>query len=352
MYASKKKKKGIRIFLSFLLVAISFAGIFGWSYYRKIYAPNFLIHHKQSSFLYIPTGSTFDDVTKIIDSNKFADDINSFIWLAEKKSYVQSIKPGKYMLQPDMSNNQLINMLRSGQQVPIKLSFNSIRTKQQFAKRISEQIEATEESLLQALNTDTLLAKYGCDTNSIMAIFIPNTYSFYWNTSAVSFVERMFREYQTFWNDGRKEKASLLQLSPEQVVTLASIVEQETSMNKEKPTVAGVYINRLQKNMLLQADPTLIFAWNDFSIHRVLNFHKLIDSPFNTYKYPGLPPGPICIPSVASIDAVLSYKKHNYLYFCAKEDFSGYHNFAKDITDHMQNAKRYQAALNKKNIKK
>ena len=352
MKASKKKKNVIRIFLIFILIAFCFIGIFGWDYYQKIYAPNFLKQNNKSAFLFIPTGSTFEDVIRIIDSNKFAENLNSFKWLAEKKLYTQSVKPGKYQIIPGMNNNQLINILRSGQQVNIKLTFNSIRTKQQFAKRISEQVEANELSILNALNSDSLIAKYGCDTNTIMAIFIPNTYNFYWNTSAASFIDRMFREYQTFWNDDRKEKASLIGLTPEQVISLASIVEQETSMNKEKSTIAGVYINRLQKKILLQADPTLIFAWNDFSIRRVLNYHKLIDSPFNTYKYPGLPPGPICIPSVSSTDAVLNYKKHSYLYFCAKEDFSGYHNFAKDLTGHMQNARRYQAALNNKNIKK
>ncbi len=351
MSASKRKKR-TRTLLILLLLVICFAAAFGWSYYQKIYAPNFLSQQKQSAFLYIPTGSNFEDVVRIIDSNKFADDVNAFRWLAEKKGYSQNVKPGKYLLRPGMSNNQLINILRLGQQETIKLTFNSIRTKQQLAKRISEQIEASETDIIQAINKESTLSKYGLDTNSIMAIFIPNTYNFYWNTSATAFVDRMFREFQSFWNDERKEKASIIGLMPEQVVSLASIVEQETAMNKEKPVVAGVYINRLQKNMLLQADPTLIFAWKDYSIHRVLNYHKLIDSPFNTYKYTGLPPGPICIPSVASIESVLNYKKHSYIYFCAKEDFSGYHNFATTLNEHNQNAAKYQAALNKRNIKK
>jgi UPF0755 protein len=350
--ASKKKKTRIRITLIVLGLILTAGGIIGWVYYQKIFAPNVLLNQHQSTFLYIPTGSTYQDVIKILDSTKFVDDIESFKWLAEKKSYPANVKPGKYLIEPGMNNNQLVNILRQGRQSTVKLTFHNIRTKKQLAKCISEQIEASEASILSAMNNNSILAKTGCDSNSIMAVFIPNTYNFYWNTSASAFISRMFREYQSFWNENRKEKASILNLSPEQVITLASIVEQETYMNKEKPDIAGVYLNRLQSNMLLQADPTLIFAWNDFGIKRVLNYHKHIDSPFNTYKYLGLPPGPICLPSVASIDAVLNYTKHNYYYFCAKEDFSGYHNFAKNLTEHIINAQKYQAALDKRNIKK
>ena len=195
-----------------------------------------------------------------------------------------------------------------------------------------------------------LIDKYGFVRETFPAMFIPNTYEFYWNTSAERFIQRMNGEYKIFWSDDRIAKAENLKLKPVEVSVLASIIELESMHNDENQTIAGVFINRLKKGMPLQSDPTIIFAWQDFSIRRVLNKHREIKSPYNTYRNRGLPPGPICIPSISSIDAVLNYEKHNYLYFCAKDDFSGYHNFAGTLSEHNRNARLYQHALNKRRI--
>ncbi len=251
-----------------------------------------------------------------------------------------------------MSNSDIVNMLRLGKQDPVKLEFNSIRTVAQLAGAIGQQLEVDSIAFLALFNDRAYLESKGFTTENAISVFIPNTYSVNWNINAKSLFERMCKEYDKFWNSSRKSLAKSIDLSPTEVSTLASIVEQETAKNDEKPVVAGVYLNRLRKDMLLEADPTLIFAAGDFSIHRVLNVHKEINSPYNTYMYKGLPPGPICVPSPASIDAVLHYKKHNYLYFCAKETLDGYHNFAENYKEHLSNAKRYQAALDRMKIKK
>jgi UPF0755 protein len=257
---------------------------------------------------------------------------------------------GRYELDSSMNNNEIIDKLRAGYQDPVKVIFNSIRTPEQLAGRISMQIEADSVDLVELFYNDSLIQNLGLKQETFTSIFLPNTYEFWWNTSAESFVKRMYKEYQRFWNEERKEKASKLNLTPEEVTTLASIVDEETYYNSEMPRVAGLYINRLRKRMHLQADPTLKFALGDFSIKRVLNVHKQIDSPYNTYRRYGLPPGPISIPSISAIDAVLNYESHSYLYMCAKPDFSGYHNFAKTLSQHNINAREYQRALNKERI--
>ena len=251
-----------------------------------------------------------------------------------------------------MSNNQLVNMLRGGLQSPVKVTFNNIRDVDMLAGRIADQIEADSTSISNLLHNQQYINQLGFDSATIPALFLPDTYEFYWTTDAEGFVSRMFQEYNKFWNDERKQQAAAKNLTPIQVSTLASIVNKETNMSDEMPRVAGVYLNRLKNNWLLQADPTLVFAWKDFSIRRVLDSHKEIESPYNTYKYIGLPPGPICIPSLAAIKAVLNAEEHHYFYFCAREDFSGYHNFAKTLAEHNRNAAKYQQALNQKGILK
>jgi UPF0755 protein len=200
-------------------------------------------------------------------------------------------------------------------------------------------------------NDDLYLKQYGFNSENCIAMFIPNTYEFYWNTPAKKFMERMAREYKAFWNPSRKMKAKTIGLTQAQVAVLASIVEQETHRDDEKPIVAGVYLNRYKKGWKLEADPTLVYALGNFTVQRVLNQYKEIDSPYNTYMYAGLPPGPICIPSISSIDAVLNYSKHEYFYFCARDDFSGYHCYAKTYTEHLVNAKRFQKELNRRKIR-
>lgn len=342
------KKWIIKKYMLLPILLVCFMGIFiVVKLYKKIYSSNI---KKPSSYLYIPTGSEFSDVIDILKHDSLLINIDSFIWLAEKKNYPNHVYPGRYKLDSLMSNEELINKLRSGYQDPVNVIFNSVRTREQLAGRISRQIEADSVRLVNLFYNDSLIENYGLKPETFTCIFLPNTYEFWWNTSAESFVDRMHKEYLRFWNDDRKAKAAKLNLTPEEVTTLASIVDEETYFNGEMPRVAGLYINRLRKRMHLQADPTLKFALGDFSIKRVLNIHKQINSPYNTYKRYGLPPGPISIPSIAAIDAVLNYESHSYLYMCAKPDFSGYHNFAKTLSQHNQNAREYQRALNKERI--
>jgi len=249
-----------------------------------------------------------------------------------------------------MNNNELINMLRSGNQAPVNIVLHNIRTKPELASVVQEKLEADSLAVIRLLNNSSYLEDYGLDTETVRAIFIPNTYEFYWNTSAKQFFERMYQEYQKFWTEKKIEKAKKIDLSRLEVITLASIVEEETIKNDERPTIAGVYMNRLRKGMPLQADPTVRYALQDFTIKRILKKHLVIDSPYNTYKNKGLPPGPINMPSIPSINAVLHYEKHDYLFFCAKDDFSGYHAFAKTHAEHVRNARKYQKALNKRKI--
>ncbi|OFX26445.1 MAG: aminodeoxychorismate lyase [Bacteroidetes bacterium GWA2_31_9] len=352
MAKKKKSKLGLilKIIFSIFLVLIIAGGIIGYQYYKKIYNPNIQI--KDKDYLYIPTGSTFEDVVRIIENKKLVKDINSFEWVAELKKYPEKVKPGKYLIKKNMSNNELVNLLRAGLQTPVMVVFNNARTKEQLAGKVSKNIEADSSHVLSLLESDDFVTKYGFNTESIMTMFIPNSYELFWNTSAEQFFDRIATEYKQFWTEDRKYKAKLLGLSQSEVSILASIVEQETIKKDERPRVAGVYLNRIRKKMLLQADPTVIFAMGDFTIKRVLKQYLDYDSPYNTYKYAGLPPGPICLPSISSIDAVLNSEKHDYIFFCAKEDFSGYHNFAKTAEQHNANANKYRVALNKRKIYK
>lgn len=352
MAKKTKSKLGLilKIVFSVFLVLIIAGGIIGYQYYKKIYNPN--IQTKDKDYLYIPTGSTFDDVVRIIENRKLVKDINSFEWVAELKKYPEKIKPGKYLIKKNMSNNELVNLLRAGIQEPVMVIFNNARTKEQLAGKVSKNIEADSSHVLSLLESDDFITKYGFNSESIMTMFIPNSYELFWNTSAEQFFDRIASEYKQFWTEDRKDKAKMLGLSQSEVSILASIVEQETIKKDERPRVAGVYLNRIRKKMLLQADPTVIYAMGDFTIKRVLKEYLDYDSPYNTYKYAGLPPGPICLPSISSIDAVLNSEKHDYIFFCAKEDFSGYHNFAKTAEQHAVNAAKYRNALNKRKIYK
>jgi UPF0755 protein len=288
------------------------------------------------SFLFVPTGASFEQVIASLKETEGIRRIPLIKKAMKLKKYDQQIKAGHYRLPAGMTANQLISMLSRGLQTPVKVKFQNVRKPEELAGKIAKQIEADSLSLLHAMRAQ----------NDLFVYTIPNTYEFWWNTSADAFMEKMTTESKKFWNKKRKRAAKEAGLSIPEVVILASIVEKETAKNDEKPRIAGVYINRLHRGWPLQADPTLIFAANDFAIKRVLNKHKEIDSPYNTYKNKGLPPGPICLPSIASIDAVLYSEKHDYMYFCAKEDFSGYHVFAEDIRQHNRNAQRYRKALN------
>ncbi|MBO7132971.1 MAG: endolytic transglycosylase MltG [Bacteroidales bacterium] len=344
---AKKKKIIIPLLLIF---AILIAGLFiAYKAYNYAYSPN--VTAENETYIYIPTGSNFDNVMEILRSSGKVNDMESFAKVAEYKKYGEKVLPGKYKLENGMSNNELVNMLRSGRQTPVNVTFISVRSLDILAGKVCTNIEADSAEIAKVLKDNATAEKYGFNSRTFCSMFIPNTYEFWWNTSADEFVQRMADEYKKFWNDDRKAKANALGLSQSQVSTLASIVESETQKNDEKARIAGVYINRLKKDWLLQADPTVVFAAGDFSIKRILNKHLEINSPYNTYKYKGLPPGPICIPSTKSIDAVLNYEHHNYMFFCAKEDFSGYHNFATTNAQHEANARRYHDALRKAGIR-
>ena len=349
----KKSKKRVRITVLLVLgILLVFALAFGYWLYKTVMSPNVQTAGGKEVVIYIPTGSDFAKVESIISEAGFLVKEKSFHWVAQQKKYPENIHPGRYVVKDGMSNNQLVNMLRGGLQSPVKVTFNNIRDVDMLAGRIADQIEADSTSISNLLHNQKYINQLGFDSATIPALFLPDTYEFYWTTDAEGFVSRMFQEYNKFWNDERKQQAAAKNLTPIQVSTLASIVNKETNMSDEMPRVAGIYLNRLKNNWLLQADPTLVFAWKDFSIRRVLDSHKEIESPYNTYKYIGLPPGPICIPSLAAIKAVLNAEEHHYFYFCAREDFSGYHNFAKTLAEHNRNAAKYQQALNQKGILK
>lgn len=347
---SKSKKRRILLISGIFFLIILLISFYKFKqYYNSINKANVSLT-KEFEYIYIPTGAKYEDVLEILMSKNMIIDIPSFEWTVEKKNYKNHIYSGRYKISNNISNNDLINLLRSGEQTPVKLIFNNIRTIEQFAGKISEQIEVDSSEIINFLNKKENISKYGFNKATIISMFIPNTYEIYWNISIDKFFDRMAKEYKKFWNSGRRRKAQKLNLSQSEVSTLASIVEEETIKNDEKPRIAGVYINRLKKGMRLQADPTIKFALKDFSLKRILKKHLKIDSEYNTYLNRGLPPGPINIPSISSIDAVLNYENHKYLYFCAKEDFSGYHNFAKSLRQHNANARKYQKSLSKNRI--
>lgn len=319
--------------------------LMAWLFFRTVLVPNTRVTGTEPAALYIPTGATYQDVLDSLEARSLLIRPGTFRWLAEKKDYPRLVKPGRYLIQAGMSNDRLVNKLRSGDQDPVKVIFNSIRTREQLAGVVSRQIEADSATLFRLMDDEAYLAGYGLDRYTAITLFIPNTYEFWWNTSAAQFMERMRIESDRFWSRERKDKASKAGMKPTEVITLASIIEKETNRNDEKPRMAGVYMNRLRQGWPLQADPTLVFASGDFSLTRVLNIHKAIDSPYNTYLHTGLPPGPICIPSIASIDAVLNFEEHQYMFFVAKPDNSGYHVFSRTLAEHNRHADRYRQAL-------
>ena len=337
--------------LIYLLIIIIFAigGIYAYLIYNKIYDPN-INFNKDKEYIYIPTGSDFDDVVSILENHEIVKDIATFKWVAEKKHYINKVKAGRYKLKANMSNNDIVDLLRSGEQEPINITFNNLRTIPQLVGKITKNIEADSTKLVHLLQDKEFVSKYGFNRNTIISMFIPNTYQLYWNTPEQELIKRMATEYKSFWNAERKAKAKKLGLSQSEVSTLASIVQSETVKNDEKPVVAGVYINRLKKRHPLEADPTVIYALGDFSIKRLSKEDLKVDSPYNTYRNIGLPPGPITVPEISSIDAVLNYKQHKYMFFCAKGDLSGYHNFAVSYSEHLRNARKYHNAMNKRKI--
>lgn len=342
MRSDKKNKIFLVLIISFSVLAISMSFYF----YQVFFSPNSLLETEQSYTLKIPSNATFKQVSNQLYEDRVVNDMVSFSFVSKVLGYQDAVKPGLYIISPKMTNTELVRHLRSGNQAPVRITFNNIRTKEDLAERITKNLEINEEQFLDLIQDSVFIRKFDFEEETIMSMFIPNTYEVWWNTSPEALFDRMYKEYQAFWTPERKEKAAALGMTPKEVSTLASIVQSESQKSDERPKIAGVYLNRINLGMPLQADPTLVFAVGDFSLKRVLNVHKEIESPYNTYKYAGLPPGPINLPDINSLDAVLNPEDHNYLYFCAKEDFSGYHSFASTLAQHNVNARRYQAALN------
>ena len=320
--------------------------------FTTVYRHFIFINVVKTTEIYIPTGSNFDDVLAILNNEKILKDERMFINGAKRAKYTQ-VRSGKYRVVKGMRNRELIRILASGRQIPVKLTIaGNIRDVEKLSSIIARQLEVDSVEMQSTLNDLKIINKLGFTKDNILSLFIPNTYEVYWNISSENVMDRMKREYDRFWNEERTNKLKNIGITREEAIIAASIVNEETNKTDEMPRVAGVYINRLNRKMKLDADPTLKFAVGDFTLKRVLDKHKEIESPYNTYKNIGLPPGPICMPSIAAIDAVLNYEKHDYLYFCAKDDFSGYHAFSKTLAQHNQYASAWHAALNRNKIYK
>ena len=337
--------KAGRIIMIVTAAGLLLSGYYAWLLFGYIFNENV----KKDYVLYISRGMTYSAVYDSLALNDVFKDIKAFRWVAKKKDYPALVRPGRFHFKTGMNTNEVVNMLRGGLQSPVNVTFNNIRFPEQLAGVISRYLEPDSTALMAVLASENA-TRYGFTPETYRAMFIPNTYQFFWTTTPEEFADRMKKEYDRFWNESRRQKAEVLGLTPVEVSTLAAIVQEETIKEDEKPRVAGVYINRLRRSMPLQADPTVKFAVGDFTLQRILFVHLEIDSPYNTYKHAGLPPGPITFPEISSIDAVLNFEQHNYLYFCAKDDFSGYHAFARTHAEHNRNAERWRRALNERKI--
>lgn len=343
-----KFKTKLLIFLSALvIIAIALA----WQAYGYILDSN-TSFKEDSKELFIPEKSTVEEVVFLLEHASAIEDSKSFMMVAELKKFKMPSKGGRYVIKKGWSNNEIINTLRIGSEVPVNLTFNNIRTPQDLSGRIASQLAMDSVELMELFDDYDFIRDLGFDFETIICVFIPNTYQVYWSIEPKDLFIRMKREYDTFWNEERMVLSKQMGFKPTEIMTIASIVDEESSKAFEKSRIAGVYVNRLMRGIPLQADPTLKFAAGDFTIKRLLNEHKKIESPYNTYKYKGLPPGPIRIPNVKTIDAVLNYERHKYIYFCAKDDFSGAHAFSKTLREHNAYARRYHKALNKRKIYK
>ncbi|WP_036385448.1 endolytic transglycosylase MltG [Muricauda sp. MAR_2010_75] len=334
------------------ILGLLICGFIAYQIYSAIFSPNTQFNNDEA-FVYITSDATFSEVKDSLEP--LLKDLSTFEAVAQRKGYITNIKAGKYAIKKGMNNNEIINTLRSAN-LPVDVSFNNQESLALLAGRVSEQIEADSISLLEAFNDPGFLNETNFDEDSKLGMYLPNTYEFFWNTNAEEFRERMLKEYQRYWNEERLQKAKSLDLTPSQVIALAAVVQKETAKVDERPRVAGVYLNRIRKGILLQADPTVIFAIKkqtgnyDTIIKRVLYRDLEMDSPYNTYKYAGVPPGPITMPDISSIEAVLNPEKHDYLYFVADVSNFGYHKFAKTLAQHNRNKVQYIQWLNSQKV--
>ena len=343
-----------KILLAIALIGLAVCGYFAYFVYNAMFASNTSFTNSEA-YVFISKNDTYDDVRKQLIP--LLEDIETFDALAERKQYVNNIKAGKYRITKDMTNNDIINSIRSNN-IPIKLTFNNQNSIEDLAGRIAFQIDADSISLVKAMKDSTFYVQNGFSDATSLGMYIPNSYEVFWNTDAEQFRDRMLKEYNRFWTDTRMEKAKDLGLNRDEVMTLASIVYEESKQPSEQPRIAGVYINRLKNKWPLDADPTLKFAayklpqYKNTVIKRVLNVHKDIVSPYNTYKNQGMPPGLIAMPDISAIDAVLNYEKHDYFFFAADAKKPGFHKFAKTISQHNQNAREYQQYLSQQGIRR
>ncbi len=332
--------KKLIFFLLFSVLLISF----GYYSYQIVYTPNVLVG-KDPKPLIIPRGATFKDVQDLLHKGDYTQDLISFSFVSKLMDYDKQVKPGRYLLRSNLNNVEAVRLLRAGIQDPVNVTFNNVRLVSDLSEKITRNLNMSQDEFEAALIKFAMNNRYGFNKDNVLCMFIPNTYEVYFNVSPDDLIGRMYKEYDNFWNAGRRAKAEAVGLSPIEVSVLASIVQAESVKHDEAPVIAGLYINRLRQDIALQADPTLVFAVGDFTLKRVLNEHKEIDSPYNTYRNLGLPPGPVNMPEIFALDAVLNYMKSDYLYMCAKEDFSGRHNFTHSYRQHLINAQRYQRAL-------
>jgi UPF0755 protein len=330
------KKKLIYIII---LITVLVAGYFAW----QIFGPT--VQAPEGRYFYVKTGAAYSEVRQLLIDEKIVRNTFYFDLVSKKLKYPSLVKAGRYLVKDGSSIFNLLRMLRSGNQTPVNLTINKLRLKEDLAQKIAAGFECDSTSVMQVLTDAKTLKKYSVNDNTLMTVVIPNTYSMLWNSSAKKIIDKLYSEKEKFWNAERMAKAKALNFTPVQVYSLASIVEEETNKEDDKGKIASVYMNRMNSGMKLQADPTVKFAMKDFLLKRILLKHLTYDSPFNTYQHAGLPPGPICTPSVKTIDAVLNAPQTNFIYFVAKPDFNGYSNFASTYAQHMVFAKAYQNAL-------
>ncbi len=348
----KNKKKSSSIKFGFLLLAL--LALLSSAFFYVVFLRPATNFSQDEITMLIPTKKAEKSFVKEkVKKNVKKVEFTTFLALTEWTGYWKNIKPGRYTIKKNASIFSIFRMLNGGRQAPVSLTLNKYRTQKDLVRYVSNKFEFTEIELSAYINNTDSIKQYGLKRETVMTIIIPNTYEIYWNITPQDFIKRMHRESEKFWNQNRSDKAERSGLSKVEVYTLASIIEEETNDDEEKPIMASVYINRLRKNMTLGADPTIKFAIGDFTLRRITGSHiqKSAASPYNTYTNKGLPPGPICTPSITTIDAVLNYKETDYLYFCAKEDFSGSHNFAATAEEHIKNAKKYRRALDSLRIR-
>lgn len=337
-----------KLLLYLILVAVVIAGFFAWKFWKDVFGPG--ARFTEERVLLIPRGADLDQVLDSLKATGIIEDEQVFRWVAEGKKYGAKVRPGRYVVPSGTSMNALVNKLRSGEQDPVRVTFSNIKNIPQLAGQVAKYLEADSLSMIRAIEDPANLKRLGFTRETIISLFLPNTYEVWWTVTPNDLIDRFAKEYKKFWTPERQAQARAMKLTQSEVSTLASIVQAETGKAADAPMIASVYLNRLRIGMPLQADPTLKYALGIDTLNRLLHGDKRVDSPYNTYTHTGLPPGPINLPEPRYLDAVLQPAKSNYLYFCAREDLSGYSNFSTTYQQHQVNARRYQQALNKRGI--